>query len=231
MRSAAPIIIALALINCAPATAGTRLFGFYGLGGQWFSTGIDQIADQARNIPGVTHIAIYNYWETQGAARDINNVPSSDKVVLFGYSCGANSTTVVAAGVHRHVNTITSIQQSAWCGGTDVTNNTSYGQMTYNPNCWQTLGLGCKPYTAASGFTGRILNINRPDMHGYADENPDAQADVLRAISWTANGTPPYIHVGHGGLAVRRGVKVVQRGVAMVKHGVQEIVRYHGEAP
>jgi hypothetical protein len=224
-------VVLLCLLLATPAIAGTRLFAFYGLGGPWTSTGVDQIVAQARNIPNVTHIATYNYWETNRAARDINGVPSSDKIVLFGYSCGANSTTVVAAGVHRHVNTMTAIQQSIWCGGTDVTNNTSYAQMTYNPNCWQTLGLGCKPYTAASGFNGRILNINRPDMHSYADEDPDAQADVLRAINWTANGTPPHIHVGHGGLAVRHGVKVVQRGVAMVRHGVQEIVRHHGEQP
>jgi hypothetical protein len=192
-------------LSAVPAYGGTRLFAFYGLGGPWFSTGVDQVVEQARNIPGVTHIATYNYWETNRAANDINNVPSSDKVVLFGYSCGANSTTVVAAGVHRHVNTVTGIQQSVWCGGTDLYGNVNYGQMTYNPTCWQTGGLGCKPYTAGSGFTGHILNIERYDMHGYADENPDAQADVLRAIRLTAHGRPQRVHCGqHVCVIIRR---------------------------
>ena len=49
-------------VSTMPAYGGPRLFAFYGLGGPTFSTGVDQIVEQARNIPGVTHVATYNYW-------------------------------------------------------------------------------------------------------------------------------------------------------------------------
>jgi hypothetical protein len=42
-------IIIVAILLSTPASAGTRLFAFYGLGGQRTSVGIDQIVEQARN--------------------------------------------------------------------------------------------------------------------------------------------------------------------------------------
>jgi hypothetical protein len=41
---------------------------------------------------------------------------------------------------------------------------------------------------------GVINNINRPDSHGYADNNPAAQQDVLTAIAATSlYGTRPVL--------------------------------------
>jgi hypothetical protein len=229
------LIVALTVVVlCGPAAAGTRLFAFYGLGGQRTSAGIDQIVEQARNtIPGITHVAVYNQSEWRRATRDIDGVPPEDKVVLIGYSCGMNKATVIAHDIARHIDTIAGMQMSEHCGGFDLGANVGYGQVTYG-GCIS--GLGCKQLAPASGFTGRILNIYRPETHGQSDTDPDYQADVLRAIKWTAGGEPPNfdpdrLHYGHGGALVRRGAAKLKTGAAMVKKGVQEMTLHHGESP
>jgi hypothetical protein len=227
------IAVLAAALACTPAAAGTRLYAFYGLGGQRTSVGIDQIVEQARSIPGITHVAVYNQSEWRRATRDIDGVPPEDKVVLIGYSCGMNKATVVAHDIARHIDTIAGMQMSEHCGGFDLGANVSYGQVTYG-GCIS--GLGCKQLAPGSAFTGRILNIYRPETHGASDTDPDYQADVLRAIKWTAGGEPPNfdpdrLHYGHGGALVRRGAAKVKTGAAMVRRGVQEMTLHHGETP
>jgi hypothetical protein len=223
------LVIIAAMLLSTSASAGTRLFAFYGLGGQRTSVGIDQIVEQARSISGITHVATYDQSEYRRAVRDIDGVPPEDKVVLIGYSCGMNKATVIAHDTTRHVDTIAGMQMSKHCGGLDLGANVSYGQVTYG-GCVS--GLGCKQLAPAPGFAGRILNIYRPETHGQADTDPDYQADVLRAIKWTAGGEPPRfdrLHYGHGGALIRRGAAKMKTGAAMVKKGVQEIELHHGE--
>lgn len=193
---------AIALVLCllaTPAAAGTRVWLMYGLGDNAFgsSSGIDVIAQRARNIPGVTQVTVRNYWDTTTIYNEILASPSSDRIVLGGYSCGANSATVVARAlwsVYRKVATIANIQMSLWCGGDALESNVVYGQSTYNADCAQTFGLGCKPLEPAPSFTGKIVNINRPDSHGYADNDPATQDDVLKAIAATSlYGTRPVL--------------------------------------
>ena len=184
------LIVALALW-ALPAEAGTRVWLMYGLGDNAFgsSSGIDEIAARARNIPGVTQVNVRNYWDTQTIYNEVMASPTTDRIVLGGYSCGANSATVVARGLWqsgRKAHTIATIQMSKWCGGDALESNVTYGQGTYNADCSQTWGLGCKPLEPAPSFLGKIVNINRPDSHGYADNNPAAQDDVLKAIAATS---------------------------------------------
>jgi hypothetical protein len=162
------VLIAVFLSLISSAHAGTRVWLMYGWGDNAFGTssGIDQIAAQARTIPGVTQVNVRNYWDTQTIYNEVMASPSGDRIVLGGYSCGLNSATVVARGLwqaSRAVSTVVGIQQSVWCGGDALEGNTRYGQSTFNADCRQTWGLGCKPLEGAPSFTGRIVNINRPD--------------------------------------------------------------------
>jgi hypothetical protein len=190
-------LLLLALI--APADAATRVWLMYGWGDNFAGTsrGIDEIAARARNIPGVVAVNVRNYWETQRIYDEVMAAPSGDRIVLGGYSCGANSATVVARGlwqIYRKVATIANIQMSLWCGGDALESNVTYGQSTYNADCSQTWGLGCKPLEPAPSFAGKIVNINRPDSHGYADNDPATQDDVLKAIAATSlYGTRPVL--------------------------------------
>jgi len=194
------ILLAIVLACLAwPATAGTRVWLMYGLGDNAFgsSSGIDDIAARARNIPGVTQVNVRRYWDTTTIYNEVVASPATDRIVLGGYSCGANSATVVARAlwqISRKVATIANIQMSLWCGGDALESNVKYGQGTYNADCAQTWGLGCKPLEPAPSFAGTINNINRPDRHGAADNDPLTQDDVLKAIAATSlYGTRPVL--------------------------------------
>jgi hypothetical protein len=195
-------VIIAALFGAAIVTsghAGTRVWLMYGWGDNFAGTssGIDEIAARARTIPGVVDVRVHNYWDTTTIYNEVLAAPAGDRIVLGGYSCGANSATVVARALwqsNRKAHTIANIQMSKWCGGEALESNVHYGQSTYNADCSQTLGLGCKPLEPAPSFMGHIVNINRPDRHGAADNDPATQDDVLKAIAATSlYGTRPVL--------------------------------------
>lgn len=236
------LLLLLLMLLPAIATAGaeppTRVWGLYGYGDNWrgTSSGIDEIAEAARTIPNVEFVHVFNYWQTTEVADEIRASPSDVRIVLFGYSCGANSTTVIAHGLdgQRNIDTIAGIQQSLWCGGDSLGGNVVFGQMTYG-GCGQTLGLGCKKLMANQAFNGTILNIRRPARHGAADNDPDYQDDVLDAIYETANppGTEPppddplWHLFGHGHALARAGLASMLKGAVLLKKGVLEMSCYH----
>src|SRR6516165_8706137 len=88
----------LLVISLAPGAAATRVWLMYGWGDNAFgsSSGIDEIAARARQIPGVTQVNVRNYWDTQTIYNEVMASPAGDRIVLGGYSCGANSATVIA---------------------------------------------------------------------------------------------------------------------------------------
>jgi hypothetical protein len=189
MRTLFAILFFIA--STIPGTAATRVWLMYGWGDNAFgsSSGIDEIAARARTIPGVTQVNVRNYWDTQSIYNEMMATPTSERIVAGGYSCGLNSATVVARAMWqsgRKVHTVVGIQQSKWCGGDALESNVHYGQSTYNADCSQTWGLGCKPLEPAPSFQGTINNINRPDSHGAADNDPASQQDVLKAIAATS---------------------------------------------
>ena len=187
----------LVFISTWPARGGTRVWLMYGWGDNFAGTssGIDEIAARARQIPGVTQVNVRNYWDTTTIYNEVLAAPTTDRIILGGYSCGLNSASVVARALWqagRKAHTVVGIQQSKWCGGDALESNVIYGQSTYNADCAQTLGLGCKPLEPAPSFLGHIVNINRPDRHGAADNDPATQNDVLKAIAATSlYGTRP----------------------------------------
>lgn len=166
----------------------TLVWLMYGMGDNFLgsSMGIDQIARKAIHIPGVHAVYIRNYWETQRIANEVMASPSNEKIIIGGYSCGANSPTTIALGLNGHRNVyIVGIQESLWCGGYPLYKNVKAAQETY-AGCVITLGFGCKRYQSAPGQNVPIRLIRRPDLHNWADNDPRAQRDVLNFIAWVS---------------------------------------------
>jgi hypothetical protein len=178
---------ALLLAGCAlPAHSATRVWGFWGLGDNWLGTsaGVEQIADQARRIPGVVSVRTGPYWDTQRVANEIAAAPRGDHIVLYGYSCGGNSVTTLSTSFagRRHMD-IAAIQPSVWCGGRELQANVDHAKNTHSP-CYFNFGLGCYRIRRAAGnTTTTIEDITRVRMHLFADLDRQAQADVLRVIA------------------------------------------------
>jgi hypothetical protein len=214
----AAVALALMLVLTNPALAATWVWLHYGMGDNFLgsSEGINQIAAQAARIPSVAKVTIHNYWETQRTANEIMTVPRGDRVVLVGYSCGANAITAFF-NLQRHVD-IAGIQESVWCGGYPLGKNIDRAQETFAQGffgCFITLGFGCKQYRPGSGFAGKLLLINRPDLHPFADLDVNAQRDVL---SFIANDNLPR-------LSMKRGPQ------AKSGSQVTRVVRYSGQRP
>ncbi|HEX3523623.1 MAG TPA: hypothetical protein VHT52_16225, partial [Stellaceae bacterium] len=168
------------------ASAATRVWGFYGWGDNAFGTssGVDDIAVAAGRLPHVVSVRVLRYWETQRAADEIMAAPRHDRIVIYGYSCGANAVTTIAFGLHghRHLD-LAGIQPSIWCGGHNITPNVPYAQQTF-AGCIITLGLGCRRWHPVPGNTvSDIVRIRRPSLHSWADTDPAAQRDVLSVIA------------------------------------------------
>jgi hypothetical protein len=236
MRLILAVLALCLIVTSAAAEPLTRVWGLYGYGDNWRGTsrGIDEIAEEARQIPNVEFVHIFNYWQTLDVVDEILASPPDTKIAIYGYSCGANSMTVIAHSLdgQRNIDTLAGIQQSLWCGGDSLGGNVKFGQMTYG-GCVQTLGLGCKKLMANQAFNGTILNIRRPDLHSQADNDTDAQNDVLNAIYETAAPPPPddpqWHYFGHGHALARMGLMEMLKGAALFKKGVNEIVCYHSQ--
>lgn len=175
------------------AFAGTRVWFHYGAGDNIFNTsiGIDEMAASAAKMAGVVQVTIHDYWQTQLTADEVLAAPPGDRIIIAGYSCGANASTAIAYGVNpRRKVDIAIIQESIYCGGNVLLSNVNRAQETYAEGfagCLITLGLGCKTMVAGPGFNGQLVLIDRPDLHPWADTDINAQNDVL---SFIAGSTP-----------------------------------------
>lgn len=155
---------------------------FYGLGGSATSPGMDTLAKELAAIPGVQVQGPYFYDQWQSVASAMQAAPRATPKAVEGYSCGVGSTAWAATAAGLQVALVAGIQASVWCPPTPLTPNILAAHETYNPNCLATFGLGCATYTAGAGFNpGRITLVQRPDLHPYADLDPDALADMVAA--------------------------------------------------
>jgi hypothetical protein len=181
------------------ARAETQVWGLRGAGFEAWSQGVDQIAAQARTIPGVTRAAVHNYYETQAVYDEIAAAKAANprvRIAIYGYSCGANAAVVTANAFRSNINEVLGMQPSALCGGgytNHINQNVGYQQNTFAP-CWQTFFLGCQQWEGGR----RSSEMERPQRHLYADEDPAYQQDVLGSIAYLAGQSPPCGHRCHG---------------------------------
>jgi hypothetical protein len=185
LRSALLLASLMSAVSVPPALAGTKVWGFRGAGFAVWSEGVDQIAEQARHIPNVTSVRVFNYYDTQRVYDEIAATPHGTRVAIYGYSCGANAAVMVGNSFtgRRNINEVLGMQPSIWCGGGTVNNlnrNIGYGQNTYS---WLTFGLGAQQWSGAR----RLSQIERTARHLQADTDPAYQQDVLGAIDYLAN--------------------------------------------
>jgi hypothetical protein len=202
MKKFAALTLAIALLWCAPALAqhgSTQVWGFRGAGLAGWSEGVDQIAEQARQIPGVTSVRVFPYYETQQVYDEIASTPHGTRVAVYGYSCGANASTLIGTAFagRRNINEVLGMQPSVWCGGSpNLTRNVGFALNVYAP-CWSNFGLGCQQWTGAR----RLSQVEHIARHLQADTDPFYQQQVLGSISYLAGyqvPCPPEAHRCHG---------------------------------
>jgi pimeloyl-ACP methyl ester carboxylesterase len=149
----------------------------YGLGGSATSPGIVQLYDEIKKIPDVAVLIPYDQSNWQVAAHDISKY-TVEKLVVIGYSMGANATTMIADALKpRAVSLLVAIQPTMYEGADTIGPNVVRAVEIYNPNVLETGGLGSRRLTGT-----HVQYVVNSDSHAYADEDPAVHKLVLDEI-------------------------------------------------
>jgi Cache 3/Cache 2 fusion domain len=156
-----------------------------GLGGRISSPGIVSLQKELSVIPN-TRVALplaqHNWRE---AVKLIRQQKPETKIVVIGYSLGANNSTYAAKNV-KHVDELIAIQASVWGRATAVGENVDKAIEIYNPKFWRTAGLGAKRLVGI-----HFSYIANSDSHFYADNDPEVHNFVFNEVKKLADPTTP----------------------------------------
>jgi hypothetical protein len=184
-----PVSLIFTLCVClvlAPfAHAETLVVLLEGLGGRISSPGIVSLQEELSVIPN-TRVALplaQHNW--RDAVKLIKQQRPETKIVLIGYSLGANNSTYVAKNV-KHVDELIAIQASVWGPAKALEGNVDKAIEIYNPKFWRTAGLGAR---RLGGI--HFSYIANRDSHFYADDDPNVHNFVFNEVIKLADPTTP----------------------------------------
>lgn len=146
----------------------------YGLGGASTSPGITQLAAQLRAIPGVAVRGPYDESAWQEAVADTKTW-TVEKIVLIGYSMGANNVTYMAQQL-KHVDLLCAIQPTLYEEAVPITSVVKKAIEFYNPNVLETGGLGSRK------LQGNVEYVVNSDTHPYADDDPSVHTRIISEV-------------------------------------------------
>ena len=152
-----------------------------GLGGRLTSPGIVSLHDELAVIPNTivpTPIAQHKW---RYAVQLIEQQEPATKIVVIGYSLGANNSTYIAKSV-KHLDELIAIQASLWGQSAAIGENVNKAIEIYNPKFWRTAGLGAKRLV---GLHFSYMTNN--DSHTYADNDPRVHQFVFNEVKTIAD--------------------------------------------
>jgi hypothetical protein len=133
--------IALALccsLVCSPAWATTFIGVLWPLFGPLAAPGLVEFVAELQSMPDVE---VVTYWHTEWPTLvdDINHQPEGTRILVIGYSLGANNAVLVANNTN-YIDSIIALQPSIFTSNTPLTGNVGKIVEIYNPNPWMTFG-------------------------------------------------------------------------------------------
>jgi len=156
-----------------------------GLGGRITSRGIVSLQEEL-NIILDTRVPLplaQHSW--RDAVKLIQQQKPETKIVVIGYSLGANNSTYVAKNV-KHVDELIAIQASVWGRATAVGENVDKAIEIYNPKFWRTAGLGAKRLVGI-----HFSYVTNSDSHFYADDDPEVHKFIFNEVKKIADPRTP----------------------------------------
>ena len=199
-------ILCVCLVHATFAGAGTLVVLLEGLGGRVSSPGIVSLQEELSVIPNTIVALPLAQHNWRDAVKLIKQQRPETKIVLIGYSLGANNSTYVAKNV-KHVDELIAIQASVWGATTALEENVDKAVEIYNPRFWRTAGLGAKRLVGI-----HFSYIANSDSHFYADDDPDVHNFVFNEVKKLADPTTP-----------ARSVSGIQPEGAVGAHDMQKV--------
>jgi len=133
--------IALALccsLVSSPVWARTFVGVLYPLFGPMAAIGLVDMANELKAVPDV-EVATYLHQSWRSLVDDINRQPKGTRILIVGYSLGANNAILVANNV-SYVDEIIALQPSMLTSQDTLTGTVGKIIEIYNPNRWMTFG-------------------------------------------------------------------------------------------
>jgi hypothetical protein len=158
----------------SPVWAKTFVGMLYPLFGPMAAIGLVQLADELKAMPDV-EVATYLHQSWRSLVDDINRQPKGTRILIVGYSLGANNAILVANNT-GYVDSIIALQPSMLTTQASLTGNVGKIIEIYNPNPWMTFGgMGSQKLVAPN-----IEYIVNNDTHPGAQFN-DQFRSVVRS--------------------------------------------------
>ncbi len=96
------LAIMLALVATPAPAQAARVYVIMGQGGSLTSGGMRSLATRIAQIPGM-RVTTHKWKYPNVIVNDIRRLPANERIILVGYSLGANATTWIASGVRRPI--------------------------------------------------------------------------------------------------------------------------------
>ena len=177
--------VSVCLVLATVASADSLVVLLEGLGGRITSRGIVSFQEELSVIPNTRVVLPLAQHSWRDAVKLVQQQKPETKIVMIGYSLGANNSTYVAKNV-KHVDELIAIQASVWGRATAVGENVDRVIEIYNPKFWRTVGLGAKRLVGI-----HISYVTNSDSHFYADEDPEVHKFIFNEVKKLADPTAP----------------------------------------
>ena len=172
--------IALALccsLVASPVWAKTFVGVLYPLFGPMAAIGLVQLADELKTLPDV-EVATYLHQSWKALVDDINRQPKGTRILIIGYSLGANNAILVANNT-GYLDSIIALQPSMLTSQESLTGKVGKIIEIYNPNRWMTFGgMGSQKLDAPN-----IEYIVNNDTHPGAQFNEQFRSVVKSELA------------------------------------------------
>lgn len=155
-----------------------------GLGGTYTSGGMVELQGIIKQTFPSLNVLRYSGERLSGVIQMLREqVPASDRLIVGGYSWGADNTSIIAAKVGRTVDYLFALQPSVYYPTTPLGTNVREALCVYNPWWFETFGLGFERLKLAEGNQSTHLKlIKTSDSHPSVQYDQTYRAMILAGI-------------------------------------------------
>lgn len=168
-------------MTVAEAAAPVRVFAIRGVGGVFFSRGMNALCDELAELASVTctveDFTDVTSIESQARAADA----AGEQVVLVGHSMGADAAIEIASELAGPVALVAAIDPSRF-GVRPVPVNVAVVLNYYQRIDIYGRFFGRGMISTAEGFKGRITRVERDETHMRIDHDPEIHAAIVAEI-------------------------------------------------
>lgn len=176
------IVLALCCsLVASPVWAKTFVGVLYPFLGPMAAIGLVELAGELKAMPDV-EVATYLHQSWKALVDDINRQPKGTRILIVGYSLGANNAILVANNT-GYVDSIIALQPSMLTTQDTLTGKVGKFIEIYNPNPWMTFGGMGSQKLEAPNIEYIVNNDSHPGAQFNAQFHTVVKNEVARLVA------------------------------------------------